>query len=203
MLAIGKKPTITGVGIPGVTAVFNNTYVEDVWWDYYARGAHRVWLSQPTTANPTASAYTLTYVPGNHSTLHDNLDRTGGDYSSVESYDLSPLVQGNGQGAVNSYAIEYSNGLIKRVRAAPPKAYFDSGLFRATSATYTRNMYINYAHLLMVCNYGTNPYLNFSTTLPTTTLSTSIGASGINVGTTSGNYYRIFVLPINSLTEMV
>lgn len=203
MLAIGKKPTITGTGIPAVSAAINNTYVDDVWWDYYARGAHRIWISNATTANPTASAYTLTYVPGPRSTLHDNLDRTGGDWSSVESYDLSPLVQGNGGDSVNSYAIEYTNGLVKKVRAAPPKAYFDSGLFRATSATYTRNMYINFAHLLLVCNYGSVPYLNFSTTNPNTTVSTSVGANGISVATTSGNYYRIFILPIKSITEMV
>lgn len=203
MLAIGKKPTITGVGIPAVSAVFNNTYVDDVWWDYYGRGAHRVWISQPTTANPTASAYTMTYVPGPRSTLHDNLDRTGGDWSSVESYDLSPLVQGNGQDSVNSYAIQYTNGLISRVRAAPPKAFFDSGLFRATSASYVRNMYINFAHLVISCSYGGTPVLNFSTTNPVTTIhSASAGAAGLNISVVSGNYYRIFVLPLTALTEM-
>jgi hypothetical protein len=206
MLGVGKKPSITGGGIPAVTGEINHTYVDGVDWDYYGRASHRVALNQAKSGNATASTYTMVYTPGNVSTFDGELDNTGGESSIVYDYNYSPLVSRTGNevgNPPNNEEVEYGLGLVKSVRYAPPRGLYDSGIFRATAAGFFRRMYIGYGAMCVSIDYGSSPDLNRSTSSPTITYQTTAArANGLAISTSSGNYYRVVVIPLNSVINL-
>ena len=205
MLGAGKKPTISGGGIPSVSATVDYTYIEDLYWDHYARGAHLIILSQAKTGNATASSYTCVYVPGNRSTFDAGLDNTGGESSIIDSYNYS--LEGDRNQDVtgfncapNNQEIEYGLGLMKSWRIVPPKGYFDSGIFKATGSGYFRRMYVGYSAITALINFGTSIDLNRTNSFPSISYPTTAAtANGLTVTVSAGNYYRVVVLPLSAI----
>jgi hypothetical protein len=207
MLGAGKKPTITGAGIPAVSATVDHTYIDDLYWDHYARGAHLIILSQAKTGNATASAYTCVYVPGNRSTFDGGLDDTGGEASIIDSYDYSTTVSRTGETInlpPNDQELEYGTGILKSMRITPPRGFFDSGIFKATASGYFRRMYVGYGVITTVINYGTSIDLNRTASFPSISYPAAAAtANGLNVSVSAGNYYRVVVIPLSSIINIV
>lgn len=205
MLGAGKKPTITGGGIPAVSATVDHTYIDDLYWDHYGRGAHLILLSQAKTGNATATAYTCVYVPGNRSTFDAGLDNTGGESSIIDSYNYSFEGDRNQDQtginpAPNNQEIEYGLGLMKSWRIVPPKGYFDSGIFKATGSGYFRRMYVGYSAITALINFGTSIDLNRTNSFPSISYPTTAAtANGLTVTVSAGNYYRVVVLPLSAI----
>jgi hypothetical protein len=206
MLGVGKKPTITGAGIPTVSASVDHTYVDDLYWDHYARGAHLIILSQAKTGNATASSYTCVYVPGNRSSFDSGLDETGGESSIINSYNYSSLSAryADGRpGSPNDQEIEYGLGLMKAMRIVPPRGYFDSGIFKATGSGYFRRMYVGYSAITALINFGTSIDLNRTNSFPSISYPTTAAtANGLTVTVSAGNYYRVVVLPLSTIIDV-
>jgi hypothetical protein len=52
-------------------------------------------------------------------------------------------------------------------------------------------------------DYGSSPDLNRSTSSPTITYQTTAArANGLTITTSSGNYYRVVVIPLNSVINL-
>jgi hypothetical protein len=164
-------------------------------------------LSQAKTGNATASSYTCVYVPGNRSTFDGNLDDTGGESSIIGSYNYSSLSERSADGrpsSPNDQEIEYGLGLMKAMRIVPPRGYYDSGLFKATAAGFTRRMYFGYGSFTILVNYGTTVDYNRSASFPTITYpGTAATSNGISVSVTAGNYYRVVVMPLSTIIDVL
>ena len=203
MIANGKKMTVQGTGIRAADNDYIMTYITGVGWDHYGRGLHRIDLSQTTGVNPSGT-FTFFYVPHNGDTYSNGLDYTGGSYTFGAvacNYDYSVMNSSGGLGtyATNEVELEYQHGYIKIVRNTPPKGVYDSGIFRATAATTSKRMGITYAATGYLINYGAVPMLNRSSSNPSVTvLTTQITANGVSVATTSGNFYRIIIVPLST-----
>jgi hypothetical protein len=202
LLNIGKRFTIQGTGIQAATEDYVHTYVTGVEWDYFGTGGHRISLSNNTSANPSGT-HTLFYVPNDGDTYYEYLDYTGGDFVHFRvscSYDYSVLVSGGGSGSTttNEIEVEYAHGYIKTARYTPPKAVYDSGIFRATAGTTTKKLNINYAAMAFLINYGASGIIGPAAGPTITSFTTQMSTGIISVSTTSGNFYRIIVIPLST-----
>jgi hypothetical protein len=205
-LGIGKHYSLTGSGITVTSATVDNTYITAAEWDFYGRGLHRITTSIALTGTQTVGAtITSNYCPGAFDTFYANLDYTGTTNAVADgvNYGYSTLTPNGVSGAYSGSQVELAYGLgqFRYYRITPPHAVYDSGIFKATSASFTKKMYLGYGAVGYLITYGTSADYNTSTSTPTTTLLSTVGqiyASGITVAVTSGTYYRIVVYPLTS-----
>jgi hypothetical protein len=218
--ALGKYFTVSLAGViatpNGVTSL-GQTYITSIQWDFYGTGLHQVNLSQTvggggaligtTTAGQTI---TCNFIPGNFCTFNPYaggtnyyMDCTGGyGYADMSSGIGYSSMKNNGQGnSIPLIEAKYGLGQVASYRQAPPKGVYDSGVFKATAATFTKSMYLGYGAIGYLISYGPSGDYNRSILYPNTSTLTTQGqifSNGINVAVTSGNYYRIVVVPITA-----
>lgn len=214
-LAIGKVYTASGSGLTATSATIDNARVVAVYWDYNGVGLHLIELSRNRDATVTAGAtITLRFVPNPSCTFQD-FELLGGDSAktnddTVEIYGYSPDAAwfssslGGGGGTGNSKAIMARAGIgqWRFIRIAPPGCIYDSGVFRATGATFVRRMYLGYGCIGYLITYGTTGDYNLSTVNPVVSTiawaaSNGMNSDGINLTVTSGTLYRVVIMPFN------
>jgi len=214
-LAIGKLYTASGTGLSATSALIDNARVQGVIWDYFGVGLHYIELSRNRDAAATAGAtISLRFVPNPSCTFYD-FELLGGDSAktnddSIEIYGYSPDAAwyssslGGGGGTGNSKAIMARAGIgqWRFIRIAPPGCIYDSGVFRAASATFARKMYLGYSCIGYLITYGTTGDYNNSTVNPVVSTiawaaSNGMNSDGISLTTVAGTLYRVIILPFN------
>jgi hypothetical protein len=213
-LAIGKVYTASGTGLTATSATIDNARVISVAWDNFGTGLHYIQLSRNRDAAATAGAtITLRFVPNPSCTFYD-FELLGGDSAktnddTVEIYGYSPdaawfsssLGGGGGTGNAKAMMARAGIGQWRFIRIAPPGCIYDSGVFRATAATFVRRMYLGYGAVGYLITYGTTGDYNNSTVNPVVTTLTwaasGINSDGINIAVSAGTLYRVVILPFN------
>jgi hypothetical protein len=214
-LAIGKVYTASGSGLTATSATIDNARIVAVYWDYFGTGLHLIDMSRNRNAAVVASStITCRFVPNPSCTFYD-FELLGGDSAmttdqSVELYGYSPdaawfsssLGDQGGTGNAKAMMARAGIGQWRFIRIAPPGCIYDSGVFRATAATFTRRMYLGYSCIGYLITYGTTGDFNLSTVNPVVSTiawaaSNGMNSDGISLTVTAGTVYRVIILPFN------
>ena len=214
-LAIGKLYTASGSGLTATSATIDNARVQAVYWDYNGVGLHLIELSRNRDASVTVgSTITLRFVPNPSCTFQD-FELLGGDSAktnddTVEIYGYSPdpawfsssLGGGGGTGNAKAMMVRAGIGQWRFNRIAPPGCIYDSGVFRAAAATFTRKMYLGYSCIGYLITYGTTGDFNLSTVNPVVSTiawaaSNGMNSDGISLTVVAGTLYRVIIMPFN------
>lgn len=214
-LAIGKVYTASGSGLTATSATIDNARIVAVYWDYFGTGLHLIDMSRNRDAAVVASStITCRFVPNPSSTFYD-FELLGGDSAktnddTVEIYGYSPdpnwfsssLGGGGGTGNAKAMMARAGIGQWRFIRIAPPGCVYDSGVFRAASATFARKMYLGYSCIGYLITYGTTGDYNLSTVNPVVSTiawaaSNGMNSDGFSLTVTAGTLYRVVILPFN------
>jgi len=214
-LGMVKYYTASGSGLTATSATIDNALIQNVYWDYFGTGLHLIELNRNRDAAVVASStITCRFVPNPSCTFYD-FELLGGDSAktndnSVEIYGYSPdpnwfsssLGGGGGTGNAKAMMARAGIGQWRFIRIAPPGCVYDSGVFRAASATFARKMYLGYGCIGYLITYGTTGDYNLSTVNPVVSTiawaaSNGMNSDGFSLTVTTGTLYRVVILPFN------
>lgn len=205
-----KRYTVTGSGITATSATIDNVLVNGLSWNSQGTGRHRVNLSRNRNSTVAGGATITCYFVPNPNCGWADFELLAGNNSynttfgpemagySPQYYSLSST--GNFKAMMAVAAV----GQWRYLRVSPPGGVYDSGIFKATSGTFVRNMYLGYGCVGYLINYGDRGDYNQSTAQPTITLintgtgSNGMSANGININTSVGTFYRVVIYPLST-----
>lgn len=210
-LARGKTYTITGSGISTTSATIDNAMINGANWDDQGRGLHRIYLTRDRNSAVTGgSTMTARFVRSWSSSLEDwekqfqAWNSNTIDYSGLELRGYSPNNWwGSSLKQSNTMAVTCGVGRWNYARVAPPGGVYDSGVFRATSTTFTKKMYLSYGCVGYLINYGTTGDYNQSTVNPVVSTiswaaSNGMNSDGFSLTVVANTYYRVVILPLGT-----
>lgn len=208
-LAIGPKQyTASGTGLSATSATIDNARVTGIEWDFGGTGIHRVILSRNRDAAVTAGAtITLRFVPG-ASTGFLDFDLLGGnsarntDNGEWNGYSFDDWWFSS-QRDMKTIMATAGIGQWRYTRVSPPGGVYDSGIFKATSTTFARNMYLGYGARGYLITYGTSGDFNQSTVNPVVApiayaASNGMNSDGFSLTVVVNTFYRVIILPFGT-----
>jgi hypothetical protein len=207
-LALGPKQyTASGTGLTATSATIDNARVTGITWDAGGTGIHTVTLSRVRDAAVTAGAtITLKFVPSAACGYND-FDLLGGDNAKdggveVDGYSPQPFLLSS-TGAFKSMMATAGIGQWRYLRITPPGGVYDSGVFKAPTTTFAKNMYIGYGARGYLITYGTTGDYNQSTVNPVVTpiayaASNGMNSDGFSVTVVVNTFYRVVILPFGT-----
>jgi hypothetical protein len=205
-----KRYTLTGSGITATSATIDNALLSDVFWNNQGTGLHKISMQRNrNSAVVGGSTITCYFVPGPNSSYGD-FELLAGNNASQTTF--GPEIAGyspqyyalSSTGNFKAMMATSIVGQWRYLRVTPPGGVYDSGIFKATSGTFVRNMYLGYGCIGYLINYGDRGDYNQSTAQPTiTTINTGTGsngmsANGISISTSVGTFYRVVIYPLST-----
>jgi hypothetical protein len=94
-------------------------------------------------------------------------------------------------------------GQWRYTRIAPPGGVYDSGIFRPTTTTFARNMYLPYGSIGYLINYGTTGDFNQSTVNPVVSTiawaaTNGMNSDGFSLTVVANTFYRVIIYPFGT-----
>jgi hypothetical protein len=208
-LAIGPKQyTLSGTGLTATSATIDNARVIAVTWDGAGAGLHQIQISRNRDAAVTAGAtITARFVP-NVACGYNDFDLLGGNNAKdgtngeTDGYSLNAWWYSS-QRDMKAMMVTCGIGQWRYTRVAPPGGVYDSGIFKATSTTFAKNLYLGYGSIGYLVNYGTTGDFNQSTVNPVVSTiawaaTNGMNSDGFSLTVVAGNFYRIMIYPFGS-----
>jgi hypothetical protein len=136
------------------------------------------------------------------------MDQLGPEYSTdqtgveTEGYSPQPYLLSS-TGFTKDVAATAGVGQWRYIRVSPPGGVYDSGIFKATSTTFAKNMYLGYGARGYLITYGTTGDYNQSTINPVVSTiayaaSNGMNSDGFSVTVVVGTFYRVLIVPFGT-----
>ena len=205
-----KRYTLTGSGISATSASIDNALLSDVFWNNAGTGRHKISMRRNRNSAVSGGATITCYFVPNSDGGWADFELLGGNgaantTSGPEMAGYSPQYYSlSSTGNFKAMMAQSAVGQWRYLRAAPPGGVYDSGIFKATSGTFIRQMYLGYGCVGYLINYGDRGDYNQSTAQPTITLintgtgSNGMSANGISINTSVGTFYRVVIYPLST-----
>ena len=203
-----KRYTLTGSGITTTSATIAPAYIDNITWDFGGTGIHQIVLNRNRDAAVTVGA-TITGVFVPHSACGWNeMDQLGPEYSTdqtgveTEGYSPQPYLLSS-TGFTKDVAATAGVGQWRYIRVSPPGGVYDSGIFKAPTTTFAKNMYLGYGARGYLITYGTTGDYNQSTINPVVSTiayaaSNGMNSDGFSVTVVVGTFYRVLIVPFGT-----
>ena len=207
-LSQGKRYTATGTGITTTSATIAPAYITAIDWDFSGTGLHRVTLNRNRDAAAVAaSTITAQFVPNSTSSWSE-YDLLGPEYATdqanieVEGYSPQPWLLSS-TGFTKDMAATAGIGQWRYIRVSPPGGVYDSGIFKAPTTTFAKNMYLGYGARGYLITYGTTGDYNQSTINPVVSTiayaaSNGMNSDGFSITVVAGTFYRVLIVPFGT-----
>jgi len=209
-LAIGPKQyTLTGSGLSTTSATIDNARVVAVYWDNFGTGLHAIIMSRNRDAAVAGgSTITARFVP-NAACGYQDFDLLGGDNArntdngETDGYSVDDWWFSS-QRDMKTMMATAGIGQWRYTRVSPPGCVYDSGVFRATSTTFARNMYLGYGARGYLITYGTTGDYNQSVVNPVVStiaygsITNAMNSDGFSLTVVAGTFYRVLILPFGT-----